>query len=315
MLDSKLQRLKDHFGISTAIDWQSVRPEWILSIDGCGPKTLEYVRLLLANQDLTLKDDKTPEHWRTHKGSARVCEVLGNELIDDDDGNVAAKDRGVICPFTVLIDTAEQSPFTFAGLRTDANEGNRPLIVPTKFQSLGRFPESLGDYSIDSPLGGIGRCHVERKSMQDAQSTILGFARKGEDDSRRERFERELELLSDMEAGIVVVECSFTQLLANAPQFGRKTAAQNAKTLHRSVMAYVADYSVPWLWCDDRRIAEKTTFVWFQRWYRKQVELRKTEMKEAAKRRQAMFPVVVGAVGVVSSGSGVENFDANLATL
>ena len=36
MLDSKLQKLKDHFGISTATDWQGVRPEWIVAIDGCG---------------------------------------------------------------------------------------------------------------------------------------------------------------------------------------------------------------------------------------------------------------------------------------
>ncbi len=290
MFDSKLQKLKDHFGISTAADWQGVRPEWIRAQDGCGPKILEYIRLLLAQQDLTLKNDKTPEHWRTHKGSARVCEVLGNEEMEDDDGNVAAKDRGVICPFTVLIDSAEQHPFAFQNLRTDAGDGNRPLIVPIQYTSLGRFPDSLGDYSLDSPLGGVGRCHVERKSMQDAQSTILGFARKGEDGSRRERFERELELLSEMESGLVVVECSFTQLIANSPQYGVKSAAANAKTLYRSVLAYMADYSVQWLFADDRRMAEKSVFNWLRRWHDKQVTARKVEQKAAMKRRQSLFP-------------------------
>src|SRR5688572_3920262 len=141
MLDSKIQSLKDHFGISTAADWQGVRPEWIVSQDGCGPKTLAYLRLLLATRGLTLKDDKTPEYWQQHQSAARIVEVLGNELIDDDDGQPAAKDRGIVVPFTVLIDTAEQSPFTFAGLRSDAADGGRPLIVPIQYQSLGRFPD------------------------------------------------------------------------------------------------------------------------------------------------------------------------------
>lgn len=300
MFNKRLQKLKDHFGIATAHDWLGVRPEWILSQDGCGPRILEYIRLLLANQDLTLKDDRTPEYWKANRGSARVVECLGNEQLEDDDGTPAAKDRGIVAPFTVLIDTAEQQPVTFQGLRTDADNGNRPLIVPIEYRSLGRFPLSLGDYSLDSPLGGYGRCHIERKSMSDAQATILGFTRKGEEAGRRERFEHELQALSDMEAGLVVVECSFTQLIANAPQYGTKTAAQNAKTLYRSVLAYLADYRVQWIWCDDRRMAEKTIWNWLRRWFEKQMELRKAEMKEAAKRRQKLLVVAGAAADVLT---------------
>lgn len=300
MFDKRLQQLKDHFGISTAADWHGVRPEWILSQDGCGPRILEYLRLMLAQQDLALKDDKTPEHWRTHKGSARVCEVLGNEQLEDDDGQPAAKDRGIVVPFTVLIDSAENHPFLFQNLRSDAADGNRPLIVPTKFQSLGRFPESLGDYSLDSPLGGVGRCHVERKSMADAHSTILGWAKKGEDGGRRERFERELELLAEMEAGFIVVECSFTQLLANAPQYGVRTAAQNARTLNNSIMSWLRKYRVQWLFADDRRIAERNTFRWLKQWYDAQVIARKAETKEAAKRRQKVLAVAADEFDLAS---------------
>lgn len=289
MLDSKLQLLKDHFGISTVHDWQSVRPEWIVSLDGIGPKTLEYLRLMLAQHDVTLKDDGTPEYWRANRGAARIVEVLGNELIDDDDSDQpAAKDRGVICPFTVLIDSAEQSPFTFQTLRTDADQGNRPLIVPVKYQSLGRHPDSLGDYSLDSTIGGVGRCHVERKSMADAHSTFLGWARKGEDIGRRERFERELELLSEMEAGLVVVECSFTQLIAAAPQYGVRTAAQNAKALHRSVLSWMRKYRVQWIFADDRRMAEKSTFHWLRQWFEAGMEMRKAERKQAAKAERVL---------------------------
>jgi hypothetical protein len=120
--------------------------------------------------------------------------------------------------------------------------------------------------------------------MADAHSTILGWAKKGEDGGRRERFEKELAALSDIEAGLVVVECSFTQLIAQAPQYGRRSAALNAKTLHSSVLAYMQDYSVPWCFADDRRMAEKTAFHWLKRWHEKQVEQRKAEEKEAGKR-------------------------------
>lgn len=287
MLNSKLQQLKEHFGIATVHDWQAVRPEWIISLNGIGPKTLEYLRLMLAQHDVTLKDDRTPEFWRANRGSARIVEVLGNEQIDDDDGSPAAKDRGMICPFTVLIDTAEQSPFSFQNLRADAVDGGRPLIVPVRHQSLGRHPDSLGDYSLDSPLGGQGRCHIERKSMADAHSTFLGWARKGEDTGRRERFERELELLSEMEAGLVLVECSFTQLIAAAPQYGVRTAAQNAKALHRSVLSWMRRYRVQWIFTDDRRVAERTAFHWLRQWYEAGMELRKQETREAKQRRAA----------------------------
>lgn len=278
MLDSKIQHLKDHFGISRPEDWQSVEPVWILSLDGIGPVTLDHVRMYLAARDLTLKNDRTPEYWRQNLSAAKIGHTMGNaELLDD-------VDRGLICPFTIIVDTAEAHPYTFQGLRSDAADDSRPLIVPTESRSLGRFPDSLGDYSIEAPgIAGVGRCHVERKSMEDAHSTILGWAKKGDDIGRRDRFERELAALSEMEAGLVVVECELQDLIRLAPQHGRRSAAQNAKTLHRSILAWMQDYSVPWLFCGDRRVAEKSTFRWLERWYRKQVEERKAEEKRLAK--------------------------------
>lgn len=90
--------------------------------------------------------------------------------------------------FHILIDSAEQHPFSFSGLRSDANEGYTQLRVLTSIECLGRHPDSLGDYSL---AGGIGRCHIERKSMGDCQSTILGF-----NDGHRDRFEQELRNLA-----------------------------------------------------------------------------------------------------------------------
>jgi hypothetical protein len=269
VLDSKITRLKHHFGISKPEDWQQVEPIWILSQDGIGPATLETIRIYLAARDLALKNDQTPEFWRKNISAVKIGQTMGLEEIEPD------CDRGALSPFSVVIDTAEQEPFTFCGLKTDATGGSRPLIVPTDRRELGRHPHSLGDYSLDT---GIGRCHVERKSMDDAHGTILGFA-----DGRRERFEQELANLAGIEAGLVVVECSFAELVNRAPCWGKRTAAQNAKALHRSVLAFQQDYRVAWAFCDSRRMAEVHTYRWLERWHRKQFEARKAVEKRYMK--------------------------------
>lgn len=176
-------------------------------------------------------------------------------------------------PFTILVDSAEQHAFTFQGIYADADRGGRELVISPGAnlvrQCLGRHPNSLGDYSVQ---GFVGRCHVERKSMDDAHGTILGFTSSGNADrGRRERFERELANLANIEAGCVVVECSFGELLQNAPEhdLGKKTGLCNRKILHRSIIAWQQDYAVPWFFCDDRRHAELTTFRWLERFWKK----------------------------------------------
>lgn len=275
MLDSKIRHLKQYFGIVRPEDWGDVSPAWVLSQDGIGRVTLDHLRIYLAARGLTLKDDRTPEYWQANLSAAKIGHVLG----DDDDG----PDRGIVMPFTVYVDTAEQEPFGFLGLRADAADGRRPLIVPTEPRCLGRHPDSLGDYSLST---GLGRCHVERKSMADAHGTILGW------DGRRERFESELENLSRIEAGLVVVECSFGELLAEAPAWGRTSAEANRKSLFRSVVALQQDHRVAWQFCDSRPLAERATFRWLERWHRKQIEGAKETARKATRRpRPSAVPV------------------------
>lgn len=173
-------------------------------------------------------------------------------------------------PFTILIDTAEQHPFTFQGLHADSDRGNRLLRViegiNLRRHCLGRHPVSLGDYSVE---GMVGRVHVERKSMADCHSTILGWQIDG-NNSHRERFEQELANLGNCECAAVVVECSLGELLAQAPEWdqGQKTALLNAKILERSIISFQQRFQVPWLFCDDRRAAEVITFRWLERFWR-----------------------------------------------
>lgn len=269
MFDKRIEDLRHHFGITVLEDWCGIHPEWILAQDRCGPVLLDHLRLYLAQHNITLKNDQTPEHWKKHAKAGRIVQ----SVTDPDDGD----DLAILNPFTILIDSAEQAPFTFQGIKTDSSSsigGNKPIIVPTEWRALGRHPDSLGDYSL---VNGLGRCHVERKSMEDAQSTILGW------DGRRERFEKELANLSEIECGLVVVECTFPELVSNAPQYGRRSKSQNAKALSRSIIAYRQDYRVHWEFCGSRRLAEVYTFRWFERWWKKQREKEKAAAKEEMK--------------------------------
>lgn len=169
----------------------------------------------------------------------------------------------IACPFVVLIDSNEQQPFEFNGIRSDANHEYRPLAIFTKWQCLGRHPNQLGDYSID---GFVGRVHVERKSIKDCQGTILGWS------GSRDRFERELLNLSQIEAPLVVVEGSLSAVLSEENEHRTQDHHVIAKQLMRSIIAFQQDYRVSWLFCESRRMAEVVTFRFLERFYRKHTE-------------------------------------------
>lgn len=267
MLDSKFKKLRLHFGIQAPADWSAVDPAWILAQDGIGPVTLDHLRLYLAARDLTLKNDRTPEYWKEHLSHVRIGQTLGEE------------DTARMCPFTILIDSAEQSPFSFQGIKADGtfldDFGDRvhaDLVVPTEWRSLGRYPNSLGDYSVD---GFAGQCHVERKSVADCCSTILGWDKNGEGVTRREQFESELANLSAIDAGLVVVEGTLQSVLESPRANGKKSVQENAKIVHRTIVSWVQQFSVPWLFCDSRRFAEITTFRFLERYWRHATQDRK----------------------------------------
>jgi hypothetical protein len=180
------------------------------------------------------------------------------------------------CPFTVKIDSQETTPFTFLNLQADADKDYRPLVVPIEWGSLGRHPHSKGDYSIVGMEDLIG---VERKSMSDCWSTVLGWETSYEKEKelcgRRERFKKELENLSKLDAAMVVVEASLEACIVNMPAHGVKTVEENRKIFVRSVLSMMIDYHVPWLFCDSRRLAEAMTFRFLERFWRKWQERNK----------------------------------------
>jgi hypothetical protein len=188
-----------------------------------------------------------------------------------------------LAPFTVLIDSMEQQPWSFIGIRGDVADDYQPWSVRTSWKALGiRSGDSYeprGDYSLD---GYEGRVHLERKSVADLQATVLGW------DGRRDRFKRELEILAGIEFSAVIVEGTLGQCLSTCQQWGKKSAEDNRKILNRSLIAFMQDYRVPWIFADSRRLAEVEAFRWFQRAYRKMTETDRKQAKAArTKEKQA----------------------------
>lgn len=247
-LDHLIRIAAEHFGIQKPDDWCAIRPEWIRQLDGCGPATVDHLRIYLAARGLTLRNDATPEYWQRNLSAARIG------------GQVSKSDQAITNPFTILIDVQEKQPFTFQGMLADAAENRRPLLVPTKYHSLG---PSHGDYSIE----GFERCvHIERKSMADAHGTFLSHG------DRRDRWEATLEFLASIQCAAVVVECTIGQLIANVEARGKRSKGTLAKTIHRQVIAWAEDYRIPFHFCDDRRLAEITTFSILRRFYRHETQ-------------------------------------------
>lgn len=161
-------------------------------------------------------------------------------------------------PFTIVVDSAEQNPWSFRGIRSDSKDEDQKIHAKTVVRSLGRHPNSKGDYSID---GYVDKVAIERKSVEDVIGTVLGF-----NDDRRKRFESELYNLA---AGIsvIMVEGPIEQCIRQCGDYGEKSARHQRKIFNRSILAYMQDFSVAWMFCGDRRHAEVNCYRWLYRYW------------------------------------------------
>jgi hypothetical protein len=167
-----------------------------------------------------------------------------------------------VTPFTILVDSNEGSPFSFGGLTTNAAKGNRPIAVKTEFQSLGRYPNSKGDYSLKGYVGTIG---IERKSIEDAWATLLGWPTRQEKNrdgaSRRDRFKSEMENLNAMQCAEVVVEASLGDCLNAVPEYTEKPHDVCRKIFFNTIVSCRYNYPhVAWTFCDSRHMAESWVY-------------------------------------------------------
>ena len=149
-------------------------------------------------------------------------------------------DAPVIAPFEVLRDTQEKKPYLFEGLRTDACQGRRPLLVPVIDAKL-----RTGDYSI---LGMEDMVTVERKSKDDFFRTI---------GQERASFKRELARMQEIKHATVIVEAEWSEIRASPPEFSK----MRVNNLFRTVIHWMSEFrNVHWVFMPSRREAEIATY-------------------------------------------------------
>ncbi len=181
-----------------------------------------------------------------------------------------------VAPFTVVVDTREQLPWTFAQVPADRGElataakgrggqGEDPAPVPPDspsglpsgagFLVVPVVVEGLpaGDYSIR----GYGeRIAIERKSKAD----LFGTLGQG-----RDRFVRELDRLNAYDFAAVVVEAELSEILTDPPAH----TSLSPKTITRSVIAWQQRFPrVHWAFLPGRAAAEVWAYRVLDRFWR-----------------------------------------------
>jgi ERCC4-type nuclease len=156
----------------------------------------------------------------------------------------------ITCPFTVLIDTREQAPYSFRGLTANADKDYTPLIVDCRTATL-----PTGDYSI---AGFENYITLERKSLSDAFNTFT---------HDRERWERELDRMRKIPACHVVIEASFDEIAQGPVKPG---GANVGKAVMRSMASWSLDFPHVHFWAmGSRDMAEPWAFRILEKFWEK----------------------------------------------
>jgi hypothetical protein len=159
--------------------------------------------------------------------------------------------EAAICPFNILVDGREKAPYRFDGLRTDAGQQHRPLVVTTEWCHL-----TTGDYTIS---GLEHLVCIERKSLTDLYSTL---------GQHRERFEREHQRMAAIvQRGgrcCVVVESDWETAIHLPPPLSHLPP----KVVLRTAVSWEVRYGVPWHFMPDRRFAEIYTFRFLEKFWK-----------------------------------------------
>lgn len=165
-------------------------------------------------------------------------------------------------PFTILVDTKEQKPWTFT--KIPGYKGQGILTVPCEWCSLGN---SYGDYTIkgSESVTTKWRVSIERKSPSDLFSTIL---------TRREQFLTEIEKLSVMEYAAVVVEANLSTMMSYFPPYWKKQGIPKSTQLNRqrsilaSIQAWQLRYPTVRWWFLPRKYAQVWVYRLLDRFWR-----------------------------------------------
>ncbi len=153
--------------------------------------------------------------------------------------------KTVVCPFTVIADTREQSPYLFSAFTTRSGRQTVLLQVPVR-----RFALLTGDYSIL----GMPQVAIERKTAADLYASV----------SRRTNFEERLARMATLAYAAVVIEAEWSELICRPPAFTKF----KPKSLCRTIQAWTQRYpTIHWWTMPGREAAERLTFRLLERFW------------------------------------------------
>jgi ERCC4-type nuclease len=134
----------------------------------------------------------------------------------------------------IAIDTREQLRYLF-----DGYESYRTTLA-------------TGDYSLE---GFTNVLAVERKNHADAWAMLT---------DSRQRFERCLERMSQLDRAAIVIECSMADFCVPPPQVKRV----NAATAVGSYLSWSCKYRIPVYWTENRQWGERVTLRFLAAYYK-----------------------------------------------
>ena len=146
--------------------------------------------------------------------------------------------------FTILIDNREKLPWTFESVQ---QAGYPVRLAVTR--------NATADYSIE---GGTDLIAIERKSLVDFQGT-MGLATDMAGNRKRDRFEREIARMQDIQQSYIVVEAPLSRVL----RAGEAIKGQLAKLLLiRAILRLKKRYTrTRWIFARDRAEAETLSYL------------------------------------------------------
>lgn len=147
-----------------------------------------------------------------------------------------------VCPFVVLVDSREQSPWAFQGLVIE----KRLWAVETR-----RATMVTADYSI---AGLEDRLLIERKSGPD----LVGSVTVGNSRFRREH-ERMAAVVQAGGFAIVIIEDSLSRICEELDaDSGRRVTSMS---IRQAAVKWPRRFKIPWLFSGSRREAELDAFL------------------------------------------------------
>lgn len=158
------------------------------------------------------------------------------------------------CPFTLIVDTREQTPYTFREIDQLSRYGGGTLVIPILRKAL-----ETGDYSIE---GMEDQVAVERKELGDFYHCC---------GSDRARFEKQLTRLNELKYGAMMVEADWTMIMR-----GHKESKLNPESVRGSVISWTMEHfpNIHWWFIGGKRTAEVMTYRILDRFWRGQPPLR-----------------------------------------